>query len=133
MSDLLSAASLLLAIITVIYGLWYDAIVKALEIVPKDYKEDNAKHYQRVRLVRRSKAAPLMWISSLLTLVFLPDVLRISWLSGINYLRKGAAALCDYSAVTTSFVIVTCLLGVLAVHFIHLNWQLHQLLKRLDS
>jgi hypothetical protein len=130
-SDLLSAASLLLTIVAVIYAVWYPAIIGALDIVPEQHSEDNAGNYRRVRDIQRSKAVPLMVVTVLLTFIFIPDAVAITLSSAARYRELGVSALRHYSAVTTSFVLVTCLLGVLAIHLIHLNCQLRALLKKL--
>src|SRR5438874_1732771 len=111
MGDLLSAASLLLAVVAVIYGFWYPEITAALKITPALHKEDRAKDYERVRYLLKTRAIPLLFVSGLLTLVFVPDTLRITCSSAQNYRAKVFRGFSDYDAVATSFVFVTCLLG----------------------
>jgi hypothetical protein len=131
MSDLLSAASLLLTALTIIYGLWYPRMVEVLEIVPPTHKEDRIKPHQQVRHAIRTRALPLLVISGILTLVFLPDSWRLVCLSLRNFSSRGFASARDYDAIATSFIIVTCLLGLLTAHLLAVTAQLLKLSSKL--
>lgn len=74
-SDVLSSASLILAALTTIYGLYYSDIRDILDVVPKtgDLKPDNKPNYTKAKTILRSKLIPLLVGSIVLTLVFIPD------------------------------------------------------------
>jgi hypothetical protein len=112
-TDLLSAAGLLLTALTIIYGLWYNQIMQILETIPPLQKQDRIKPYREVRRTISDRMAPLVIISGLLTLIFVPDAVRIVCASLRNFATRGFGAVRDYDAVATSFVLVTCLLGFL--------------------
>ena len=131
MSDLLSAASLLLTALTIIYGLWYPQMVTVLDITPPDHREDRIKPYREVHQVIKTRAVPLLVISGLLTLVFLPDSWRLVCLSLRDFSSRRFASVQDYDAIATSFVLVTCLLGFLTAHLFAVTAQLLRLLSRL--
>jgi hypothetical protein len=131
MADLLSAASLLLTALTIIYGLWYPKMMEMLDIVPPTHKADRIKPHREVCRSIRTRAIPLLVISGLLTLIFIPDALRLAFLSVQNVKIKGLASAYDYNAIATSFVMVTCLLGFLTVHLLVITTQLLRLSARL--
>ncbi len=132
MTDLLSAASLLLTALTIIYGLSYPKMVEMLETIPPTHREDRIKPHNEVRRVITTRAVPLLVISGLLTLVFVPDALRLVCSSIHNFGVKKIASVRDYDAVAMSFVLVTCLLGLLTVHLFALTKQLFNLSAKLN-
>jgi hypothetical protein len=92
MTDLLSAASLLLTALTIIYGLWYPQMVEVLKIIPPTHKADRTKPYREVCHVIRTRALPLFVISGLLTFIFVPDASRIVRSSLHNFRGNGFAS-----------------------------------------
>jgi hypothetical protein len=81
MSDLLSSASLLIAIATVLYALWYPEIRRGIkEISATDVREDDK--VSEVSGIITWRALPLMAASLSLAVVFLKDAIAIvlhSW------------------------------------------------------
>lgn len=119
--ELLSAASLLLAVVGVFYSLWYGEITRALDITPPTHLADAAGLRRDVSRVLRARAAPLAVASLVLALVLLPeairliaDGIRLLWREG---LREGLGA---YDAVSAAFVLVVFGTGVIAVY----SWSL---------
>ena len=106
MGDLLSAASLLLAVVGILYGLWYGEIVFALEIEPSLHPQDNKNKLDNVSSILSKRAVPLAIAASLVSITFLPDVVRLFRLSLDNYLTKRLSAFKDYGAVETAFCVV---------------------------
>ena len=132
MSDKLSAASLLLTAIAIVYSLWYPEMAAILKLVPQPHKADNRQAHANVGNAIATRAVPLLAISLLLTMIFVPDSIRVVRLSIQNAAEKHAAAISDYSAVATSLVAVTGMLAVLSVHLALLTWRLVQLRGKLD-
>jgi hypothetical protein len=132
MSDLLSAASLLLAIIAVLYGMWYPDIVKSLATEVPDHPAAKRKPRGEVAAVRRVRALPLMVATILLAAVFLPDTARIVLQSASTYASEGVAGFTKYSAVAQAFVLVEGLaIGFAA--YATLDWlRFGRLLKKLS-
>jgi hypothetical protein len=110
MSDLLSSASLLLAIIGVLYGIWYADIVNATNIVVKEHYADRGSQRDQVTNVKRGKALPLAIIASLLTLTFLPDAIEITFESFSVLKMEKLEAYKYYNAVKAAFCLVVALL-----------------------
>jgi hypothetical protein len=106
MSDLLSAASLLLAIIAVLYGMWYPEIVRSLATGISEHAGERRKPRYQVAAVRKSRALPLMIATILLAAVFLPDATRIVVHGAAMFKAQGVIAVLGYSAVATAFVLV---------------------------
>lgn len=117
MSDLLSASSLLMAIAAILFSLWYADIAKALEIVPKKFKEDNVADYHDVKNVIYAKAVPVAVMAGLVAVIFLPDAITIT-IESIKIYRKGGlqSIVSGYNAVKTAYCYVSLLSAILAVY-----------------
>lgn len=71
MSDLLSAASILLAVVGILYGLWYGEIKDALKEKVAAHPEDNGKAISHVSSVLSTRAIPLLVAASSVSVIFL--------------------------------------------------------------
>jgi len=131
MSDLLSAASLLLGVLAILFGLWYPEITKAIETVEPSHRGDYGRPYKQIKAVLYSRAIPLTTACFLLTLVFAPDAIRIIFLSMNKYSIEGTGALRSYSAVSTSFVLVVSLALALHVYLFYYTIKLVQKARKL--
>jgi hypothetical protein len=133
MSDLLSAASLLLAVIAVLYGLWYPELLKALDTPIAKFREDRLSDRNVVRAALAHKSRPLMVASVGMAAVFLPDTFGVLYNTWFELLSHRLAAIRQYDAVQTSFVVVEMVLLGLAVHLVRTHRRLHELLKSLKA
>ena len=110
MSDLLSAASLLLTVVGIFYGLWYVEISNAIDsgakLPPRDHPEDRTAPLKRLSETLRSKAIPLSIASLSVALVFLPPSLGIVVAFLVDLVRIGPCLLLKYDAIATAFVTV---------------------------
>jgi hypothetical protein len=108
--DLLSAASLLLTVVGVIYGVWYTEISVAVDdgakLPPRNHPEDRAAPLRRLRRVLLSKAIPLAIASLCVAVVYLPPslCLVVQFIHGC--LIQGPAILLHYDPIGTSFIVV---------------------------
>lgn len=132
MGDLLSAASLLLAVVAVLYGLWYPELMAALAIKVPPHKEDRDEPHRRVSSSLFGRAVPLAAGSSVLALVFLPDAISILLISARNLGVDGLSALRRYDAVRTSFCLVVTFAISLGIHAISVVVRLIKLRRRLS-
>ena len=131
MSDLLSASSLLMAIAAILFSLWYADISRALEIEAKNYSEDNAAAKKTVTAILFSKALPVAIMSIAVTLIFLPDAIKITKQSFTIYATNNFD-LIQYDAVRTAYCFVTLLSAVLSIYMWGLIWKLTSLRSRLS-
>jgi hypothetical protein len=116
MGDILSAASLLLAIVTVLYALWYQELTAAIEIEIPNHKEDRPKPLTKLNQILFSRAIPLFLSSVTVSVVFLPDAITIVT-QVIDVLSSGDAT--DnfvYSSVKTAVCIVVIFSIGITVH-----------------
>lgn len=135
MADLLSAVSLLLALMGMIYGVWYSAISEALAIaesIPR-YLADAHAERRQVRHALRMRARPLAWSAGALTAVVLPDTLGIVWSSMTSLRLLGLVALRDYDAVQTALVLVALLSALFTWHLFQDVRDLKRLLVTLEQ
>ena len=72
---MLSASSVVLAVLAVLYSLWSADIRRALST--KEGTEDMARQRRELRIVAVTKAVPLSIYSVLTTLIFLPPVIGV--------------------------------------------------------
>lgn len=133
MSDLLSAASLLLAVISVLFGLWYPEIVKALEIEEPKHKPDRLAPKRQVLKILRYRSIPLTLAFFSLILVFSPDTIKIILQSVEQYQKNGLKALSNYSSVSTAFVLVILLAYTLTGYTLIYTFQLILKVNRLKK
>lgn len=131
MNDLLSAASLLLAVLGVLYGLWYPEIIDALEKTVPRYPEDRKRNYRSVSSVLYSRALPLTIAAIGVSLIFLPDAIKIVRASILGYKAQGIAYINNYNAVYTTFCFIVVMSFAIAAHLSFFSVKLSRLCIRL--
>ncbi len=109
MGDVLSAASLLLTIVTVLYALWYPELLKAISVKIPDHFEDRAAPLFEVKKVLFSRAVPLFLSSFIVSLIFVPDALNI--IKEILHAEKVI-----YSSVKTAICVVVLFSICITLH-----------------
>jgi hypothetical protein len=130
--DVLGAASLLLAILAVLYSLWYGDIGAALRVQIPTHHEDAGPQRRQVAEAIRTRAAPLACAALVLFMVFLPEAIRL-----ITHWFRHAAddglwqAIKSYDPVELSIVAVVVLLGFLAAYTVWLTVELLTLKRKL--
>jgi len=115
-ADLLGAASLLLAALAVLYGVWYSSIEAAKELPIPAHASDAVKPLASVRAVLRGRAYPLAIASGISTLVFAPEAISIATETIRSFTDHGLRAFDDYEPIEAALFLVTVGLFVLTVH-----------------
>lgn len=110
MGDLLAAASLLLTVVGVIYGIWYGEISAAIDdgakLPPRIHPEDRAAPLRNLRRVLLSKAIPLSIASLCVAFVYLPPSFHLVEQFVNGCLDQGPKILLHYDPIGTSFIVV---------------------------
>jgi hypothetical protein len=130
-NDLLSALSLLLAVIGVLYGLWYREILDVIGTPVPDHPENRRGPYLKVKEILLSRALPLSVASASVALVFLPPSIALISESISQYSRLGGRNLAHYDPIGTAFCLVELFVISFAVHSASLVGRLVLLLVRL--
>lgn len=125
MNELLTAASVLLAITGVLYALWHDDIVNAISMVMPQHKENRGEFEKNLKSVLWSRAIPLLLATICITLVYLPPSIVIIASSVKGYSSLGLENFQNYDPIATSFVLVEVFTSVLAIQSIVYVWRLH--------
>lgn len=133
MSDKLSAASLLLAIVAVLYGTWYPLLTDTLAIKVPEFAAERRKPRREVAEVRAVRALPSMVAAGGVAAVFLPDVVAIVLHSLRTIASEGPGAVRTYDSVATAFVLVEVVSLYFAIHFTRVWLELGRLLDRLSG
>ena len=133
MGELLSASSLLLGVLGVLYGLWYATLTDALQTVVDKHAANRTAPRKRVTSVVFARALPLALGSIAVAAAFVPDAYAIFTTSLATYKANGWAALSNYDAVRTAFVIVVLFAVFLALHLLWLLIRIVVLRCRLAS
>jgi len=115
MGDILSAASLLLTIVTVLYALWYQELMSALEIEVPTHREDRPAPLSRINSILYSRAVPLFVSSILVSVVFIPDVINILREVFRAWIQAGGD-IPSYSSVKTAICIVVAFSIAISFH-----------------
>jgi hypothetical protein len=131
MSDILSSASLLLAIITALYGLFYPDIIKILDIIPAVHAVDNKPHFIKAKEIRNTKLFPLLLASIILTLTFMPEFLHQIKTALELYCKLGFA-FDTYNTVIASFMVVCIFMIVLSISIVILSVRYYNKMKVLN-
>ncbi|WP_419173417.1 hypothetical protein [Halobacteriovorax sp.] len=124
MSDLLSASSLLMATITILFSLWYGEIVSVLDKPKEKHNADNVGLLKEVKSVLFSKAILLVLMSLSVTLIFAPNALMIMVESFDLLKKQGLPTFETYSAVNTAFSLVFFICLGITVYTLVLLFQL---------
>jgi hypothetical protein len=132
MGDKLSAASLLLTAVAIIYSLWYPDISRALKIVPKPHKPDNRADFKEVGRLFLTRSLPLFLISVALAAIFAPDSVAIVRDTLGILANPDLRAHSRYDAVPACFLAVSALILFLTAHLAVLGIQLVALRRRLN-
>ncbi|KKA46005.1 hypothetical protein [Salinivibrio sp. KP-1] len=124
MNELLTAASVLLAITGVLYALWHDDIVSATSMVMPPHKENRGEFKKTLKSVLWSRAIPLLLATLCIMLVYLPPSVGIIASSLRGYCSLGFDNFKNYDPIATSFVLVEVFTSVLAVQSVVYVWKL---------
>jgi len=125
MSDLLSAASLILAVVGILYGLWYPEIQKVLEKEVPKHVEDRGFIHREISSTLLSRSLPLAFLAILISLIFLPDTIKYL-LEILTQIGTGGISkfISDYNAVSTAFCAVEFLTISIGIHTLILSGKL---------
>lgn len=129
MNELLTAASVLLAITGVLYALWHDDIVNAISMVMPQHKEDRGEFKNNLKSVLWSRAIPLLLATLCIMLVYLPPIIGIIASSVQGYSSLGFGNFRNYDPIATSFVLVEVFTSVLAIQSFVYVWRLNSKLR----
>lgn len=133
MGDLLSAASLLLAVVGIFFGLWYGEITESLALSISPHIEDRPPERRRVKVALYGKALPIALTSVPSTLIFLPDGIFIVSDAIAFVLSSPCKALASYDAVRTTFCFIVLLLAGLGAYATILVIRLRHKLAEIDG
>jgi hypothetical protein len=132
MSDKLSAASLLLTAVAIIYSLWYPDISHALKVVPKPHKLDNRADFKEVGHILAARSLPLFLISMVLVAIFAPDTIAIIRGTMDTLTSAELRTHSRYDAIAACFVAVSGLTLLFTIHLGVLTVKLGGLRQRLN-
>lgn len=131
MSDAISAASLLMAVVAILYGAWYQEINHATRLsVPI---HDRHEPLAVVEAALFGRCLPLAAMGLLVVLVFLPDVLEIVWHAFGVARYRGLGAYETYDSARVAFCLVVVVGGAVAGHLWWMTGVLVGLRRRLKA
>jgi hypothetical protein len=132
MNELLTSASLLLAFLGVLFGVWYPEIIASLHTSVPRHPEDRAKPRREVSVIFLSRGLPLAIATLVAAAVFLPPAINIVANSpSATRATSLAIFLRDYDPVGTAFILVEILTVGLAVYCAVLLIRLAIMLRQL--
>jgi len=131
-ADVLSAGSLLLAVLAVLFGLWYSDIAAALQVEVPTHLEDAGRQRRQVADAIKTRAAPLAAAAATLLAIFLPEAIRLTshWVQRA-YDNGLWNAVRSYDPVELSIVAVVLFLAVLTAYTLSLIPRLIRLKRKL--
>lgn len=131
MSDAISAASLLMAVVAILYGAWYQEIIQATKLnVPKHDKQIPLLAVNNALFFR---SLPLALMAVVVFFVFLPNVIEIL-LHSISVLEKhGLQSYLFYDSVRTAFCLVVFVGCGIGLHVCFLTKKLFEMRRQLKE
>lgn len=129
--SLLTASSILLGVLTALYGLFYSDIKSVIEITPKRHIEDNKQEYDRSKRIFSSKYIPLMIGAFTISLIFLPELYK-QIRGSINAIINFGFINTYYDTLIASFIAVCCFMILIAVIMIRTGFQLNNKITKLN-
>lgn len=130
MGDILSAASLLLAILTALYGFYYPSIKEVIDSKVDTEPKNNREKYDKSKIVWKTKLLPLLLTSVALTVIFIPEFLEIIK-SSISVIFGKQISSKKYDTVKASYLAVTIFIIVLTGNIIVASIKLQKKIKKL--
>jgi hypothetical protein len=116
LADILSATSLLTALLGLLYAVWYPEINTCLAIVPERKRADRDGQIRQVESALHWRALPLAAGALGLCLVLAPEVIRVLAATVSIVLTRPPRAWPRYDAVAAAFAVaygfLTCLAGL---------------------
>lgn len=133
MADILSATTLLLTLIGLIYTVWYPELTDALGTEVPEFPEDRKKPLRKVHSALTMKAIPIAAFAAVLSIAFLPVAISIAAGSVGLLARSPQQFFSNYDPVATALFLV--LLGACAftAHLVLLVVRLMALRRGLAS
>jgi hypothetical protein len=110
MADALSASSLLLAILAVLFGAWNGEVVAAIRIELEDLRSNRRPQRQKIAAALFPKALPIMVGAWLTVLVFAQRTLAL-----VGAALHCVCSSCSYNDVEAAFVLTQAFVLVLAI------------------
>ena len=129
--NLLTASSILLGIITALYGLFLPSINSILEIKPKTHRVDNKKAYNESKDVIKAKYVPLLIGSLIITLVNIPELLT-QLIKSYNAIKTSGIENTRYDTLTASFIVVCLFMIFITIMIITTGVKLKRKIKELN-
>lgn len=129
--NILTASSILLGIITALYGLFFPAIKTVLDIKPKTHKVDNKRAYDESKEVIKSKYLPLLFGSLVITMINLPELfeqLRNSFIA----IKTSGIENTTYNTLIASFIVVCLFMILISIIIIATGFTLKRKMKVLN-
>jgi hypothetical protein len=133
MADILSATTLLLTLVGLLYTAWYPHLQDALETKVPAFPEDRKRELRQVRAALRTKALPLAALCTILALAFSPVAISIATASVRQLVDDPRCFVAKYDAVSTAFFLVIAAAVFLASHLLLLVTRLTVLHGRLRA
>ena len=129
--SLLTASSILLGVLTALYGLFYSDIKSVLEIIPKKHKADNKQEFEKSKRIFNSKYIPLLVGALIISSLFSPELYR-QIRESINVIRKSGIENTYYDTLIASFIVVCCFMVLIAVIMIKTGFKLKNKIDKLN-
>jgi hypothetical protein len=115
--DILSSASLILAVIALLYTIWQPDIQKAKEFDEESHYPDIKKNHEKLKQVLSRQAFPLATGASFMAVIFLPEFInRIVYSFQIIAAMGLLNSLSTYDVILAAFLIVEISFLFLMVH-----------------
>lgn len=129
MSDLLSSSSLLMAVIAMLFSLWYGEIILLIHTKGAKHTADNVDLIKNINATLCGKIFILFLLSGAVSAIFIPETITIV-VETLNALCAGTA---KYNAVKAAFTLVTLICSGLTISILVLGIKMKRKVKLLSK
>lgn len=134
MDEVLPSASLILAVIALLFNSWKDEIQEARDLSVGLHYIDAEKDHKKVKEALWRRAFPLASSASIMVLIFLPEIVRIVTNSFEIIQSEGFIdSLNNYSAKAATFIFVFLLFIAFALYLWSLTIDLYKRHRKFDE
>lgn len=122
MADLLSASSILLAILTTLFSIYYPSIREIMDLIPNKYPIDDRDNYNKACIIKKTKVYPLLISSVVITGLFIPESFKLIKDSITNLQTFGFNGV-QYDTLIATFIAVTTFTMILTINICILTYK----------
>ncbi len=125
MNDLLTAESILFAVIIALFGFWYPQINELIDLSIPGHPADRKPYFDKAKNILKVKMRPLLMVLTISSLIFIPDTIKITCATiKILFTNGFMNYFSSYDAISTAYFFFCIFLIIMTIYSYHLSFKL---------